>query len=354
MRLLLRRKSEANIASYNLDLPFAPLKGDIKPELIERILWADYLYGAYSLLGLIWLALEARRLEPASCRTLAPYYIGAAKHSLNSILRYNLTNFRDSVSGSFMLAWLEYSSSTEEADTGTYLFMSFAFLCDSRVGKAVKFGPFILDCINSWIIRNGEVSQRFTTFSQRVSYIESFRYSDDDGIWHSALLEAANSTLGNLMEVSLTWTFRFAQNEANWDFTRHQGHQLLQYIRSELGDVDLQDGLGKIYRSFQGVNMNHTTVEGQLITRLFHRLRCSLLLHAILEADSIRAGVSLPNTIFIAKKVISFCRMQVIRRDDPIEDYYLLSWHNFSYLMLGAMVLPEDCLHSESRLVQRS
>jgi hypothetical protein len=209
------------------------------------------------------------------------------------------------------------------------------------------YGPFVLDCANAWVSRNGQVSRRLTTFSQRVTYFKTFRSDEDDGSWHSAILEAANSTLGNLMEVALTWTRRFARNEADWDFSRNNAPEVLQYIRSELGDVDLHAGLSTLYRFFQGANTNHTKVEGQLITRLFHRLRCVLLLHTILSADSIHIGASHPSAIFLAKKVVTFCRMQVIRRDGEIEDYYLQSWHNFSYLMLGGMVLPEDCLHSK-------
>jgi len=162
MRLLLRRKSEANIASHNLNLPFVPLKGAITPQGIEQVLSADNLdpfMEHFHVLEQIWLALEARRLEPASCRTLASHYIGAAKHTLNSILRYdlNLPNLLNNIYGSFMLAWLEYSSSTEEADTGTYFLMSFAFFCTPRfplgcnriLGEALEFGPFVLDCINA-------------------------------------------------------------------------------------------------------------------------------------------------------------------------------------------------------------
>ena len=108
---------------------------------------------------------------------------------------------------------------------------------------------------------------------------------------------------------------------------------------------ELRSSMANMYK-------NHSIVEGQLITRLFHRLLCVLLLHTMLSADSIHIGALLPNAIFLAKKVVAFCRMQVIRPDGEIEDYYLQSWHSFSYIMLGCMALPKDCLHSNFRPVE--
>ena len=45
----------------------------------------------------------------------------------------------------------------------------------------------------------------------------------------------------------------------------HKDTEALEYVRAELGDVELQNGLRMIYRSFQGARTNHVTVEGQLI-----------------------------------------------------------------------------------------
>jgi hypothetical protein len=117
---------------------------------------------------------------------------------------------------------------------------------------------------------------------------------------------------------------------------------LVQYIRAELGDADLHGGLLTIYNNFQGSLTNHTTVEGQLISRLFHRLRCVLLILAILEAPDIQSGIASPKARVLGRTIISFCQKQLIGRDGPIEDYFLLSWHNFSILLLGGLALTTE------------
>ena len=196
-------------------------------------------------------------------------------------------------------------------------------------------------------MRNGGIPPRMSTFIQRVKYFESF-LSDQSAVWYPSILEAANSTLGNLMEVALSWTYHFAINEITGHSDRARGAEVLQYIRSELADTDLHAALQQLYRSFQGPNSDHTTVEGQLITRLFHRLRCVLFLHSVLSSDSISAGMKNPDAVIIAKKIIYFCGKQVIRRGGPIEDYFFVSWHNFSYLMLGGIGLQSEHCSPES------
>jgi hypothetical protein len=132
---------------------------------------------------------------------------------------------------------------------------------------------------------------------------------------------------------------QYARKELKGDFERDNVDHVLQYIYAELGDRDLHSALRTLYQSFQGAQTNHTTVEGQLITRLFHRLRSTLLLLTVLEAPSVQLGVLTPKAEYLGSKIISFCWIQAIRRDGPIEDYYMISWHNFCHLLLGGMVL---------------
>jgi hypothetical protein len=143
------------------------------------------------------------------------------------------------------------------------------------------------------------------------------------------------------MEVCLTCVYQVARKEGTHNSSKDTVGEVLQYVRAELGDVQLHDALQAIHRSF---DTDHSTVEGQLITRLFHRLRCVLLLLTILEADLIQYSVHTLKASYIAKIVVSFGQSQAIRRGEPIEDYYMISWHNFSHLLLGGMALPiEEC-----------
>jgi hypothetical protein len=254
-----------------------------------------------------------------------------------------------------LVAWLLYSTYIKETNTSVCFKMSFAALSymvnvgrfpDPRTVWIARdpqvYTPFILDCANAWIIRNGEIVPRWTTFAQRVRYFDQFR-AIADSAWYSSDLEAANSTLGNLMELGLHWLHFFAKQEAEFNFSREKIDDVLQYMRSELGDVGLQHALSALYRSSQGPNRDHSTVQGQWITRLFHRVRCVLFIHQALSADSIYLGVRDRDALTIAQKVTYHCLRQVIRRDGPIEDYFRLSWHNFSYLMLGGIGLTDDC-----------
>src|SRR5579862_7173907 len=137
-------------------------------------------------------------------------------------------------------------------------------------------------------------------------------------------------TLGNLMEISLRAVLDLARLEAQGRNTRFGLEATEHYIRAELGDPDLQAGLQAIFRTFQGLGTDHTTVEGQLITRIFHRLRCVLLCLSILESPTVQFGVMTQKAQYLGKIVISFCQKQAIGRGGPIEDYYLISWHNFT------------------------
>lgn len=152
-------------------------------------------------------------------------------------------------------------------------------------------------------------------------------------------MEAVNATVGNLFEASLTSVLRLAKKESNFDFSREGAADSLQYIRSELGDSDLHLALHHLYLSHQGKNTDHTNVVGQLITRIFHGLRCVLFLHAVLSQESVYIGIQSSDALIIARKTVAFCGKQVISRAGPVEDYFLQSWHNFSYLRLEEQVL---------------
>jgi hypothetical protein len=256
-----------------------------------------------------------------------------------------------------LLGWNLYSTYVKEASASACFKLAFATL-SFQLNSGLEFeghdmyshstrddSPFILDCANAWVVRNGEITPRWTTFSQRVRYFDRFRVykAPEWDIWNSSELEAANSTIGNVMEVGVHWLHRFAKQEAEFNFSREKVDQVLQYIRSELGDTDLQGALSALYRSSQGPNTNHATLQGQLITRLFHRMRCVLFIHQALSADSIYLGVRDRDALTIAQKVTYHCLRQVIRREGPIEDYFRMSWHNFSYLMLGGIGLTDDC-----------
>ncbi len=247
-----------------------------------------------------------------------------------------------------LLGWVAYSSGSHETDSSLHFAGSLGLLShvlESPVPMSKElatYGPFVIDCANAWATRNGGIPNRCTTFAQRVNYFEDlFRVDPTGNIWYSGVLEAANATLGNLMEISLRTVLNLARQEEDGPSSRIGLAAAEQYIRPELGDPDLQTGLQAIFRSFQGVGTCHSTVEGQMITRVFHRLRCILLLFAVLEAPSIQLGVMTQKAQYLGRIVISFCRKQAIRRSGPIEDYYLISWHNFTHVLLGGIALGD-------------
>lgn len=297
------------------------------------------------------LAWAARGNTPSEATKQLSVYSASTVQILNYEIELGTFN-KDSVFASNLIAWVAYSSCSDEIDPRAHFKHSLGILYtlsdlsrnNSLDEELVIFGPFIIDCANAWSVRNGVVPCRRTTFRQRTLYFEQLRLNDNAGIWYTGVLEAANSTLGNLLEVSLNCVSQTIKKEINYDFTNSTIDNTLQYIRAELGNVDLHQALRTLNQSFQGWQTDHTTVEGQLITRIFHRLRCVLLLHSVLEAPSIQTGVLGPKAKYIAEKVIVFCRKQAIRRDGPIEDYFLISWHNYCHLLLGGMGLS----HQES------
>ena len=298
------------------------------------------------------LAWVARQMSPSEYRIFSLEYISSAVSYLNSALGQTPEVY--DIFASNLLGWIAYSTCSEEVNAPHHFKVSVAMLMYLLHGQQwikrrlsdtlLTFGPFIIDCANAWTTRHGIVPPRGTRFEQRAKYFNEFRSFDNSRMWYSGILEAANATLGNLMEVSLSCVYQLVKREKDYDFTRDTVDTVLQYVRAELGDVDLHNALQAIDQSFKGGQVNHTTVEGQLITRLFHRARCVLLLITILEQDSIQHGVTTPEVRYLAKILVSCCRSQAIRRGGPIEDYYLISWHNYSHLLLGGMALqPQEC-----------
>jgi hypothetical protein len=59
---------------------------------------------------------------------------------------------------------------------------------------------------------------------------------DNYDSWQSGVLEADNSTLGNPMEVALTWTSNIITREAKFNYWQDAIANVLPYTLSELGD----------------------------------------------------------------------------------------------------------------------
>jgi len=297
------------------------------------------------------LAWSTRRLDPAAVNVQLPINIAHTVGALAWAVEHDTDFLRDRhVFAANLLGWVSYSTCSYETQAHTHFNGSMAILSflmepENRgymTPELEDFGAFIIDCANAWATRNGGIPQRKTTFAQRWKYFSYLEFRDTSGVWYSATLEAANATLGNLMEITLRVVCEIARNEEEGSPSRNRVEEVLHYARAELGDAELHSVLRTIYNSFQGELTNHTTVEGQLTTRVFHRLRCVLLLLTILEQPSIQTGVSTLKAQYLGKVIISFCRKQAIRRGGPIEDYYLTSWHNFTHLLLGGMCLTMD------------
>jgi len=265
-------------------------------------------------------------------------------------------SFRESeVFASNLLGWVIYSTCSEEFDTRVHFKGSQNMLsCMARKeygfrdDNILAFGPFIMDCANAWHQKEtGMVPYHCTTFQPRVRYFNELLATTKWCTPYSGMLEAANATVGNMLEIALSCACRIARREAQSGFARES---VLQYLRSEFGDSDFHATLLKIHSSFQGANQDHSTVEGQYITRLFHRVRAVLLLHSVLEADSIQKGVATEQSIIIGTKLLRHCQKQAIRRDGSIEDYFLISWHNYSLLLLGGLALSYETSADRTRL----
>lgn len=258
--------------------------------------------------------------------------------------------FEREVFASNLLGWVIYSACSVEFDSRVHFKGSIAmlgYLLDPVARKPLSdkimvFGPFIIDCANAWTIRNGGIPCRSTSFKQRIEYFNELSTGSKAGIWFSGVLEAANSTVGTLLEISISNICQLAR-EAEFDLARGHANDALQHIRAELGDRDLHKALLTIQSSFHRLNKRQHSIEQQLITRLFHRLRAVLLLHSILDSDSIQTGIASARSTMLGTGLVEACRTHAIRRDDPIDDYYLISLHNYSLMLLGGMTLtPED------------
>ena len=62
-------------------------------------------------------------------------------------------------------------------------------------------------------------------------------------------------------------------------------------------------------------------------------------------------GIDSPDTVRMAKTIISQLKRQSTLNGAPIIDYYMISWHNYSHLLLGGIALynagvPERILPS--------
>ena len=55
-----------------------------------------------------------------------------------------------------------------------------------------------------------------------------------------------------------------------------------------------------------------------------------------------------PDAVIIAKKIVYFRSKRVIRRGGRTDDSFFLSWHNFSYLMLGGIGLQAEHCSADS------
>ena len=67
-----------------------------------------------------------------------------------------------------------------------------------------------------------------------------------------------------------------------------------------------------------------------------------MLLVSVLEEPSISAGFATPRAQYLADMPVSGRRFHALRRGGPIEDYYMISWHNFSLLLLGGLALNTE------------
>lgn len=199
-------------------------------------------------------------------------------------------------------------------------------------GVVMLFGPYVLDCINAWIARNGRVPHRCTSFEQRVKYFNEISRLDVSRTWYPGILEAANTTIGYLLDISLLCVREMAESEKGGlrgDSVREDSG--LQHIRAELGDADLRKALDQIAASSQQNKANAVGVERQWTVRLFHRLDCILLLETILREQSIQQGISSPKATSLGKSIISSCRRNSLR-----------SPHNSTYLLLGGVTLSSE------------
>jgi hypothetical protein len=359
----------SDVANAAFEFAVADIPGHwplLSMTLKRRIPACDY---GFELKALEWAALAwvARQYPIRSFFEPVSRYILKASQRIAVDIRYGQFYFTE-IFASNLLGWVIYSTCTEQFDTRIHfkgsvnmlscvlnIIMERSFSTPSEK-NLMAFGPFIIDCANAWQVRNGMVPHRSTTFKQRVAYFNDLATSSKPGMWHAGIVEAANTTLGNLLEIALSRTSQIARREMEPGSPRDPIHDVLDYLRQELGDTDFHEALLTIHRSFEGPSQDHSTVQGQLITRLFHRLRAVLLLHSILDADSIREGIATERSVMFGTGLIRACQTHAIRRDGPIEDYYLISWHNYSLLLLGGMTLSfetsADCTHlSDSYLM---
>lgn len=337
------------------EIDFSEFGGSPVGSLAQRIGLGDQFYN-YDLsdpLELIVLGWACRQNPPPLTASTVLSFIRDASYQLAGHISYGMY-FEKDVFASNLIGWVIYSTCCEELDARIHFKGSVAIMSslldrttvaghasNPALGNLITFGPFIIDCANAWSVRNGQVPQRNTTFNQRIAYFDELSTGPKAGVWYSGILEAANTTLGNLLEICLSCASQVARHESEGQARKHID-RALEYVRAELGDCDFHKALLTIHSSFQGPNEDHTTVERQLITRLFHRLRAVLLLHSVLDAGSIQEGIATERSTMFGTGLVQACYTHAIRRGGPIEDYYLISWHNYSLLVLGGMTLSYE------------
>ena len=296
----------------------------------------------------------ARLLPPRECEQARLHFASEVITELHQKMKWrtSLSLNHDDVFASNLLGWTAYCTSSEELTGQATLHGHFSgsvaillFLYENTQmnyfldrEKLNEFGPFIIDCANAWNVRNGRLPSLGTTFSQRVKYFEGLAHVGTEcNALYQGTLEAANATLGTLLEVSQSCTIGLANGDIF--YTTETVDYILRYLRAELGDVDLHLALQEIRQNIEGDKRDHSTVQGQLCTRLFHRLTAIMLLLSVLEEQSISEGFATPKARYLADMLVSGCQFHALRRGGPIEDYYMISWHNFSLLLLGGLAL---------------
>jgi hypothetical protein len=166
----------------------------------------------YYVLACVLFAWSTRQADPITLTEEGlPDYITLSVQGLAYRVKYQSSLlWSNDVFAANLLGWVAYSTCSQGAEAHIHFNGSMGMLTflmekegSERNPHLVNFGPSIIDCANAWATRNGGIPQRLTSFQQRVKYFEELFGADNSGVWYSGTLEAANATLGNLMEITL-------------------------------------------------------------------------------------------------------------------------------------------------------
>ena len=166
--------------------------------------------GSY-ILECVLSAWSVRQADAITLKERLPDLVAQSVQGLAHRVKYNSArlSIRD-VFAANLLGWVVYSTCSQGAEAhihfnGSMGMLTFVMEKDGskRNPQLATFGPFLIDCANAWATRNGGIPQRLTIFQQRVKYFDELFGNDNSGLWYSGTLEAANATLGNLMEITL-------------------------------------------------------------------------------------------------------------------------------------------------------